>query len=93
MRGNTHKEEIMQEIQIMLAIITVCIFYICVVLTMINANIENKPTHREIPNEIKTSHKAKIKPTEETDEQRQYNTLLSNIDNYDGTGKNQKEVR
>jgi hypothetical protein len=42
---------------------------------------------------IKTPHKAKIKPTEQTDEQRQYNTLMSNIDNYNGTGAKQEKVR
>ena len=41
----------------------------------------------------KTPPKAKIKPTEQTDEQRQYNTLMSNIDNYNGTGAKQEKVR
>lgn len=43
--------------------------------------------------EHKTPSKPKTKPLEPTEEQRQYNTLMSNIENYNGTGQNQQKVR
>lgn len=72
-----------------LCVACLCIGFFC----GYNINHEKKIEVKNPIEEIKTKHE-EYKQTEKMKEEiQQFNDILDNIENYDGTGNNQKELR